>query len=322
MKAIRVHEFGGPEVMKLEEVSDLQPGPGQVVVRVHAAGVNPVESYMRTGTYAIKPTLPYTPGADAAGVVVAVGTGVTGTEVGDRVYCSGSLSGTYAEQTLCNESQAHPLPSKVSFEQGAAMGIAYGTAYRALFQRGGAKPGETLLVHGASGGVGTAAVQLARAAKMQVMGTAGTEAGLHLVKEQGAHHAINHSTTGYLDELMNLTGGRGFDLILEMLANKNLSNDLTLLAKRGRVVVIGSRGTIEINPRETMAREADIRGMTLFGATEQEFLEMHTALVAGLENGTLSPVVAQTIPLAEAARAHVEIMKPSGAMGKIVLVPE
>jgi NADPH2:quinone reductase len=210
----------------------------------------------------------------------------------------------------------------VSFEQGAAMGVAYGTAYRALFQRGGSKPGETLLVHGASGGVGTAAVQLARAAKMQVMGTAGTEAGLHLVKEQGAHHAINHSTAGYLDELMKLTGGRGFDLILEMLANKNLANDLTLLAKRGRVVVIGSRGTIEINPRETMARETDIRGMTLFGATEQEFLEMHAALVAGLENGTLSPVVAQRIPLAEAARAHVEIMKPSGAMGKIVLVTE
>jgi NADPH2:quinone reductase len=322
MKAIRVHEFGGPEVMKLEKVPDLQPGPGQVVVRVHAAGVNPVESYMRTGTYAIKPTLPYTPGADAAGAAVAVGAGVTGVKAGDRVYCSGSLSGTYAEQTLCNESQVHPLSAKVSFEQGAAMGVAYGTAYRALFQRGGSKPGETLLVHGASGGVGTAAVQLARAAKMQVMGTAGTEAGLHLVKEQGAHHAINHSTAGYLDELMKLTGGRGFDLILEMLANKNLANDLTLLAKRGRVVVIGSRGTIEINPRETMARETDIRGMTLFGATEQEFLEMHTALVAGLENGTLSPVVAQRIPLAEAARAHVEIMKPSGAMGKIVLVTE
>jgi NADPH2:quinone reductase len=322
MKAIRVHEFGGPEVMKLEKVPDLQPGPGQVVVRVHAAGVNPVESYMRTGTYAIKPTLPYTPGADAAGAAVAVGAGVTGVKAGDRVYCSGSLSGTYAEQTLCNESQVHPLSAKVSFEQGAAMGVAYGTAYRALFQRGGSKPGETLLVHGASGGVGTAAVQLARAAKMQVMGTAGTEAGLHLVKEQGAHHAINHSTAGYLDELMKLTGGRGFDLILEMLANKNLANDLTLLAKRGRVVVIGSRGTIEINPRETMARETDIRGMTLFGATEQEFLEMHAALVAGLENGTLSPVVAQRIPLAEAARAHVEIMKPSGAMGKIVLVTE
>jgi len=320
MKAIRVHEFGGPEVLKLEEVADLQPGPGQVVVRVHAVGVNPVECYMRTGTYPIKPALPYTPGADAAGVVTAVGTGVTTVKAGDRVYTSGSLSGTYAEQTLCSEGQVHPLPEKVSFEQGAAMGIAYGTAYRALFQRGGAKPGETVLVHGASGGVGTAALQLARAAKLQVMGTAGTDAGLHLVKQQGAHHAMNHSTAGYLDELMKLTGGRGFDLIVEMLANKNLANDLGLLAKKGRVVVVGSRGTIEINPRDTMSREADIRGLTLFSATEAELREMHAALVAGLESGALRPVIAQSIPLAEAARAHVEVMKPSGAVGKIVLV--
>ena len=320
MKAIRVHEFGGPEVMKLEEVADLQPGPGQVVVRVHAVGVNPVECYMRSGTYPMKPALPYTPGNDAAGVVASVGDGVTSIKAGDRVYTSGSLSGTYAEQTLCAEAQVHPLPANVSFEQGAAMGVAYGTAYRGLFQRGGAKPGETVLIHGASGGVGTAAVQLARAAGLVVTGTAGSEAGLKLVKEQGAHHAVNHSSEGYLDELMKLTGGRGFDLILEMLANKNLANDLGLLAKKGHVVVIGNRGTIEINPRDAMTREADIRGVTLWLTSEQEFREMHAALGAGLENGTLRPVIGQKIPLAEAARAHGEIMKHSGALGKIVLV--
>ena len=320
MKAIRVHEFGGPEVMKLEEVADLTPRQGQVVVQVRAVGVNPVEAYVRTGTYAMKPVLPYTPGADAAGVVASVGAGVTSVKVGDRVYASGSLSGTYAEQTLCTETQVHPLPEKVSFEQGAAMGVAYGTAYRGLFQRGGAKRGETLLVHGASGGVGTAAVQLAHAAGLLVIGTAGTDAGLKLVREQGAQHEVNHATAGYLEQLMQLTGGRGFDLILEMLANKNLSNDLGLLAKKGRVVVIGSRGTIEINPRDPMARETDVRGMTLMSATEAELQEMHATLAAGLENGTLRPVIGQQIPLAEAARAHVEVMKPSGALGKIVLV--
>ncbi len=320
MKAIRVHEFGGPEVLKLEEVPDLQPGPGQVMVQVHAVGVNPVENYVRTGTYAIKPTLPYTPGADAAGVVAAVGAGVSSVTSGDRVYTSGSLSGTYAEQTLCNEAQVHPLPANVSFEQGAAMGVAYGTAYRAFSQRGGGRPGETVLIHGASGGVGTAAVQMARAAGLVVVGTAGSEAGMTLVREQGAHHAVNHSAPGYLDELMELSGGRGFDMILEMLANKNLAADLGLLAKKGRVVVIGSRGTVEINPRDTMAREADIRGVMLLAATEQESREMHAALVAGLENDTLRPVIAQKIPLAEAERAHVEVMKPSGALGKIVLV--
>jgi NADPH2:quinone reductase len=320
VKAIRVHEFGGPEVMKLEEVPDLIPGPGQVVVRVHAAGVNPVESYVRTGTYAMKPNLPYTPGNDGAGIVAAVGAGVTRVKAGDRVYTSGALNGTYAEQTLCLEAQVHRLPDNVSFEQGAAMGVAYGTAYRGLFQRGDAKAGETVLVHGASGGVGTAAVQLARAAGIVVIGTAGSDAGLTLVKEQGAHHVLNHASEGYLDELMKLTEGRGVDVILEMLANQNLGKDLTVLAKKGRVVVIGSRGPVEINPRDAMGREADIRGLTLFATSEAEARQMHAALIAGLENGTLRPVIAQKIPLSEAARAHVEIMKHSGALGKIVLV--
>src|SRR6516162_9436041 len=291
MKAIRVHEFGGPEVLKLEAVPDLQPDKGQVAVEVRAIGVNPVEAYVRTGTYATKPALPYTPGADAAGIVKLVGEGVTEVKPGDRVYTSGSLTGTYAEQTLCTEPQVHPVPANVTFQQGAALGVPYGTAYRALFQRGGGKKGEEVLIHGASGGVGTASVQLARAAGMLVTGTAGTDAGMKLVTEQGAQHAVNHATAGYLDELMQLTGGRGFDLIIEMLANKNLQNDLGLLAKKGRVVVVGSRGPIEINPRDTMSRDADIRGFTLFNATEPELREIHAALVAGLENGALHPVV-------------------------------
>jgi NADPH:quinone reductase len=321
VKAIRVHEFGGPEVMKLEDVPDLQAGPGQVVVRIHAAGVNPVEAYIRTGTYAVKPNLPYTPGNDGAGVVISVGEGVKRVKTGDRVYVSGSLSGAYAEQALCSEAQVHRLPDKVSFEQGAAMGVAYGTAYRGLFQRGDAKAAETVLVHGASGGVGTAAVQLARAAGLTVIGTAGSERGIQLVQAEGAQHALNHSAEGYLEELMKLTEGRGVDLILEMLANKNLGKDLTVLAKKGRVVVIGSRGPIEINPRDAMGRDADIRGTTLLNTSEPEYKQMHAALVAGLENGTLRPVVGQKIPLAEAPRAHIEVMKPSGAYGKIVLVP-
>ena len=321
MKAIRVHEFGGPEVMKLEDVPDLQPGPGQVVVGIHAAGVNPVESYIRSGAYAVKPSLPYTPGNDASGVILKAGEGVKRVKNGDRVYVSGSLSGTYAEQALCNEAQVHRLPDNVSFEQGAAMGVPYGTAYRGLFQRGDAKAAETVLVHGASGGVGTAAVQIARAAGLTVIGTAGGDRGMQLVQAEGAHYVLNHSSEGYLDELMKLTEGRGVDLILEMLANKNLAKDLTVLAKRGRVVVIGSRGSIEINPRDAMGRDADIRGTTLMNTSEQEYKQMHAALVAGLENGTLRPVIGQKIPLVEAARAHVEVMKPSGAYGKIVLVP-
>jgi NADPH2:quinone reductase len=201
------------------------------------------------------------------------------------------------------------------------MGTPYGTAYRGLFVRAEAKPAEMVLVHGASGGVGTAAVQLAHAAGMIVIGTAGTEDGMKLAKEQGARHVLNHSTEGYLDELMKLTEGRGVDVIIELLANKNLAKDLTVLAKKGRVAVIGNRGTIEINPREAMTREADIRGVTVMNTSEQEYKATQAALVAGLENGTLRPVIGQKFPLAEAARAQEEIMKPSGARGKIVLIP-
>ena len=321
MKAIRVHEFGGPEVMKLEEVPDPQPGQAQVVVRIHAAGVNPVETYIRSAAYAVKPNLPYTPGTDGGGVITSVGAGVTLWKAGDRVYTFGSSSGTYAEMALCNEAEVRRLPDNTSYEQGAAMGVPYGTAYRALFQRGGARAAETLLVHGASGGVGIAAVQLARAVGMTVIGTAGSERGMKLVKDEGAHHVLNHSSDGYLDELMKLTEGRGVDVILEMLANKNLARDLAVLAKKGRVVVVGNRGTIEINPRDAMARETDIRGMTLMATSEAEFREMHAALVAGLDLGTLRPVIGQKIPLAEARRSHEEVMKASGAHGKIVLIP-
>jgi NADPH2:quinone reductase len=319
MKAIRVHEFGGPEVMKLEEVADPQPGPGQVVVRVRAVGVNPVDTYIRTGTHAQKPPLPYTPGSDAAGDVMAIGEGVRRVQVGDRIYTSGTLSGAYAEQTLCNENQVHPLPARVSYAQGAAVNVPYATAYRALFQRAHGLPGETVLVHGASGGVGTAAVQLARAAGLTVIGTGGTERGRELVKENGAHHVLDHKAGDYFDQLKQLTEGRGVDVILEMLANVNLARDLTVLARQGRVVVIGNRGTIEINPRDAMGRDAAILGMTLFNASERELASIHAALIAGLERGTLNPVVGQELPLADAPQAHEEVMKP-GAYGKIVLI--
>ncbi len=320
MQAIRVHQFGEPEVMKLEEVPDLKPGPGQVVVQVKAVGVNPVDTYIRSGMYARKPNLPYTPGSDAAGDVQAVGEGVTRVKVGDRVYVAGSLSGAYAAQTLCNESQVHPLPSQVTYAQGAAIGVPYGTAYRALFQRAHAVPGETVLVHGASGGVGVAAIQLARARGMKIIGTGGTDKGRKLVMEQGAHHVLDHTQSGYLDQVLELTGGRGVDVILEMLANVNLGKDLPVLALGGRVVVIGSRGTVEINPRDTMSRDAAILGMTLFNTSERDMASIHAALVAGLENGTLRPVIGQEIPLAEAPRAHKAVMEP-GAYGKIVLLP-
>src|SRR5437868_5138233 len=263
IKAIRVDEHGGPEVLKVVEIPLPEPGDGQVLVRVKAVGVNPVETYLRSGAYS-SATLPYFPGMDAAGVVESLGPKTNRFKTGDRVYTSESISGTYAEYTLCLEEQVHPLPPNASFAQGAALGIPYGTSFRGLFHRAKAQPGETLLVHGATGGVGSAAVQWAKAAGLIVIGTGGTEQGRKLVKEQGADFVLNHRDAQYTDELMKITEGRGVDIILEMLANVNLAKDLTMLAKYGRVVVIGNRGKIEINPRDAMSRDASILGMTLF----------------------------------------------------------
>jgi len=321
VKAIVVREFGEPGVMRVEDVPDPEPGPGQVLVRIRAVGVNPVDTYIRKGAYARKPKLPFTPGADAAGIVRSAGADVTTVSLGQRVYIVGTVAGAYgacAEMALCEPAQVHPLPDSISFEQGAAVGVPYGTAYRALFQRAQARPGESVLVHGGSGGVGTAAIQLARAAGMMVMATAGADRGLAHITAQGATHAFNHRTADYVDRIMEATGGHGVDVILEMLANVNLSRDLGLLARKGRVIVIGNRGTIEIDPRQTMARDADIRGMILFNASPAEMAEIHWALGAGLANGTLRPVVGREFPLAEAPLAHEAVMSP-GARGKIVL---
>ena len=321
MKAIQVTRFGPPEAMRLEEVPDPQPGPGQVLVRVKAAGVNPVDVYIRSGLYGRLPTLPYTPGFDAAGVVEAIGNGVAGMRKGDRVYVGWSLSGTYAPLVLCAEAQVHPLPDRITFQQGAAINVPYATAYRALFQKARALPGDSVLVHGASGGVGLAAVQMARAAGLTVYATAGTAKGRDLAVSEGAHEALDHRTSpDHLARLLALTGGRGVDVILEMLANVNLGIDLKALAPGGRVIVIGSRGRVEIDPRDAMGRDATIMAMTLWNAPEAETRSTHAALGAGLANGALRPVVGRELPLSEAPQAHQAIMEP-GAHGKIVLCP-
>lgn len=320
MKAIRIHSFGPPEVMKTEDIPELVPGPGQVVVAVKAAGVNPVDTYIRAGFYRPDLRLPYTPGIDAAGVIAAIGDGVHHRSIGQRVYSAWSISGTYAEQVLCDEFQTHLLPDKISYGQGAAIGVPYGAAYRALFQRACAQAGEWVLVHGASGGVGIAAIQLARKAGMKVIGTAGSKIGQELVLAEGAHHVLNHGEAGYLDKIKELTCGKGVDVVLEMLANVNLDHDLQILATFGRVVVIGSRGRVEIDPRNTMVREASILGMTLFNASDKELASMHAAFVAGLEDGTLRPIVSKEFPLSDAAIAHHAVMENS-TFGKIVLLP-
>lgn len=319
MKAISVHQFGDPQVMHLESVDELLPSTDQLLIKIMAIGVNPVDAYIRSGVYPLNPVLPYTPGFDAAGVVKSVGKNVKHFKTGQRVFLTGSLSGCYAEYALCEESQVHPLSDRTSYSQGASIGIPYGAAYYGLFLRAAAKPGETLLVHGASGAVGIASIQLAKAAGIRVIGTAGSEAGRSLIKEVGADEVLDHSVPDYLDRVGDFTCHRGIDVILEMLANINLGQDLKLLSRKGRVVVIGSRGEVSINPRDIMGRDAAILGMSLFNATAEQKEQIYAAISAGLKNETLSPVVGKTFKLSEAPEAHRSIME-SGAYGKTIMV--
>jgi len=320
MKAIQVQQFGGPEVLDYKEVEKPNPGPGQVLVQIKSAGVNPVDTYILTGTYARKPNLPYTPGMDGAGIVDAVGQGVTQVKIGDRVYVEGAITGTYAEFCLAAENHVHLLPSSLTFSQGAALGVPYGTAHYALFSKAKVKKGETLFIQGGSGGTGVASIQLAKAFGLKVIATAGTERGLQLIKQIGADHALNHKDPNYLEGLLNLTQGKGADVILEMAAHINLGKDLTVLAFNGQIVIIGSRGPVEINPRDIISRNGAILGMISLKRTDEENNAIHKDLWNYLKNSSLNPVINQEIPLKEVAQAHKTVMMP-GAHGKIVLIP-
>jgi NADPH2:quinone reductase len=324
MKAIRVQQFGDPSVMKIEEVADPVAGPGQVVVHLKAAGVNPVDTYIRAGLYAALPPLPYTPGADGAGIVEAVGSGVHEFAPGDRVYIGGTVAGraygSYAEKAVGTVDQVHHLPKNISFQQGAALNVPYVTAWRALFEKGHAQATETVLIHGASGAVGVAAVQMARAAGLRVFGTAGTDRGRALATAQGAHEVFDHTSPDCHKQIAEKCGGKGVDLIIEMLANVNLVRDLEMIALRGRVVIVGNRGSLEINPRSIMAKDALVTGFTNWNATPKELAVAHAAIIAGMQHCGYSPEVGREIPLADASKAHDAVMKP-GAHGKIVLIP-
>jgi NADPH2:quinone reductase len=320
MQSIRVHQFGGPEVLVLDQVAPLKPAPDEVLIEVKAVGVNPVDAYIRYGQYAIKPHLPYTPGLDAAGIVKAVGLKITRLRPGNRVYTFGSRTGAYAQEMLCTEAQIFPLPWNLTFQQGACVGVPYATAYRAFVQKAKVRAKQTVLIHGASGGVGIAAVQLAKHLKCVVLATAGSDTGRALVLQQGASAVFDHTKSGYLDEIKAATNGRGVDVILELRADVNLGHDLTLLATGGCVVVVGSRGEVTVNPRDLMSREGMIIGMVLMNAPPEDIREIHRAVGQGLANQSLKPVIAQEFALKDAALAHEKIMK-SGAAGKIVLIP-
>lgn len=321
MKAVRVHRFGGPEVLCWEQnVSIPQLKDNQVLVRVFYAGVNPVETYIREGQYSRLPELPYTPGSDASGFVEQIGDAVRHLKVGDRVFVAGTStnSGSYAEFVVSDDTYVFPLHDRLTLAQGASLGVPFFTAYKALILRAQTKPGEVVLVHGASGAVGTAAVQIARAIGATVVGTAGTKDGMDVVSKCGAHHVFNHNHKSYEKKMVEHLGA-GFNVIIEHLANINLGHDLQMLEPGARVIVVGCRGVVNINPRHLMLPEASIRGVALGTSTPEEWTEMGAAIVAGIESGWVNPVINQEYSMSEVEQVHHDIIHSKGAKGKLVL---
>jgi NADPH:quinone reductase len=321
MRAIRIHTFGEPEVLQLESIPDPQPGPSEVLVAVKAAGVDPIDASIRAGhmqgSAFHRKVLPYTPGYGGAGIIQAVGAGVAAQQVGQRVYITRSNSGTYAELAVCDVQQIHSLPPSLSFAQGAVIGSSYSTAYTALFLKADAQSGETVLVRGATGGVGLAAVQWARAGGLTVIGTGGSEAGRRLVAEQGIAHVLDHTVPDMPDQVRALSAGQGIDIVIEMRA-ENLAADLALLGKRGRVVIMSPHGTVTVDPTPVVLNDLTVLGMSLSNLRPAEWDRIEAATTAGLYQGILRPIVGQVFPLADASSAQAALAEP-GTHGRIVL---
>lgn len=321
MRAAVVLEFGGPEVLKImRDVEIPQPKANEILVKVAAVGVNPVDAYIRSGSYKRLPSLPYIPGNDMSGTVVSIGADVNNLRPGDRVASfMNARSGAYAEYCALDSKFVLKLPKGYDFMKGAALGVPYFTAYHALFNKENPKPRSTVLIHGASGGVGIAACQLASAHGMTVLATAGTEDGMSIASKKGANYVFNHHKNGYTDEIMKATDGKGPDFILEMLSNVNLNKDLAMIAHRGSILIIGCRGKIEINPRDLMSKECRVQGVALAHATPNEYDDAKAKIEAGLKKGWVSPHVGVTFSLNDVAQAHYDIINKTGAKGKMVL---
>lgn len=315
MRAAVVRRFGAPDVIEAVESDMPRLEKNQVLVRNYAAGVNPVDTYIRAGQYGKLPNLPYVPGKDGAGFVELVGESVKNVKVGDRVWY-GSEADSTAEYVAVN--RPFELPEGVSFEEGASLGVPYLTAYRALFHLAGAKTGDVILVHGASGGVGSALMQLAAWRNIEAVGTAGSADGIRFVKSLGARNVYNHSDKQYVSKMKNDYPG-GFNHIFEMAAHTNLNTDLGLLAPRGRVAVIGNRAETTINARQLMVTEGAVYGVALGMSSEAELLDFGINIVSFLKETEFRPLINKLYRLEQLGLAHEEIMNNKGAKGNLVV---
>ncbi|CAJ0930284.1 unnamed protein product, partial [Mesorhabditis belari] len=325
MRAAVLSEFGGPEKILIEHAHTRPTAvlDSQILIKVACSGVNPVDTYVRAGVYPILPNLPYIVGRDGSGIVEEIGKHVHNVKKGDRVWVTNMGNGTAAD--YCVVEKAGLLPDGVTFEEGTCIGIPYLTAYTALFHNGsadarGEKRKKRLLVHGASGAVGLAAIQLAAAHPQTfdiVVGTAGSEEGVKFVQENGGNHCVNHRKDGYIQELKDKF--KGFDLVLEMNAHLNLNKSIDLLSMNGRVVVIGSRGQIDFDPRSLMKKDASVIGCGLSNSLEGTFKEYSAAITHFFANTKFRPRIAQVYELEDVSKAHAAVTAGGPTNGQVVV---
>ncbi len=314
---------GDPEVMHLGEVADPVPGPGEVLIRAHATAVNRADTLQRRGLYPPPPGASPILGMEVAGEVEALGEGVEGWRPGDRVMALLS-GGGYAERVVAPAGQLMPVPAGLSWAEAAAIPEVFLTAHDNLFTHGRLAAGETVLIHGGGGGVGTAAIQLAHRAGARVLVTAGSSQKLEFSSRLGADAGINHREEDFPARVRELTAGRGVDLILDVMGASYLARNLDALAIEGRLVVIGLQGgaTAEIDLNQMLRRRLSVIATTLRGRPAEQKAGIVRRFVEealpGFEDGTLRPVVDRVLPLAEAPEAH-RAMEAGENVGKLVL---
>jgi NADPH2:quinone reductase len=323
MKAIVFAHTGGPDVLSLGEVPKPDVRPGMVLVKVHAIGVNFADVRFRQGQYVVKPKLPDTPGMEAAGVIEALGEGVTDLEVGARVTAFTVKS--YAEYCQAPASMVIPLPDSVNFVDGAAVPIQVLTADHMLHTADTTSPGRTVLVHSAAGGVGLAAVQLAKIAGARVFGTVSSDAKVGLVQDHGADAVINYAATKFADEVLRLTGGRGVDLILDAVGKPTFEEGLRCLAPFGHLILYGRAGgpTDPLNVATLSAKSQKVSGFMVPTVTRnfpEKTRESASRCFDFIREGRLKLHIGKTFPLADAADAH-RYLESRQSTGKLVLVP-
>ena len=322
MKAIRIHETGGPEVMHLEEIETPVPGENEVLIKVAAAGINYADLMRRQGTYLTRTRTPATLGLEVAGTVAALGPGVSSPAPGTRVVSI--VDGGYAEYAVANAGMVIPIPEALDFVHAAAFPIQGLTAYQLLRDAARLQPGESVLVQAAAGGVGTLAVQLARLMQAgKVIGTASNASKLDLVRQLGADTAIDYTKENWVDEVKAATDGRGADIILEMVGGTIGEQSLRCLAPFGRMVVFGAASgqAVQFTGRQLMYRNQAIIGYWLSAWMQRtdRIAAAASELMQFLAAGKLRIIVGQTFPLAQAAEAHRAIAERR-TTGKVVLL--